>query len=54
MSAKGYLTARNLSDKLNFVGAELSDFSSELISKLKSDVTAVLILETNIDHGIVD
>ncbi|MBI3481563.1 MAG: (E)-4-hydroxy-3-methylbut-2-enyl-diphosphate synthase, partial [Bacteroidetes bacterium] len=52
--AKEYLSIVESSGKLNLINASLPDLNNELISKLKSDSTAVLIVETNNDHGLAE
>ncbi len=54
ISAAEYLSVVGCSDKLNFISLSLRDINSELISKLKSDSTAVLIIETGNDHGLAE
>lgn len=54
VTAKEYLSAKALSEKLNFVSALLRDVNAELIAKLKSDIKAVLIIETDNDHGLAE
>jgi (E)-4-hydroxy-3-methylbut-2-enyl-diphosphate synthase len=54
MSVKEYLSMDNLSAQLNFVGASLQEVSDKLISRLNSDSTAVLIIETSNNHGYAE
>lgn len=54
ISAKEYLSINECSNRLNFVNTSLSEISDALVSKLKSDPTAVLIIETNNDHGLAE
>ena len=54
LHAAHYLKVTNLSEKLNFIGAELSDAQPELIDKIKSDKTAVLVISTQNEHGLAE
>ncbi|GHN02797.1 4-hydroxy-3-methylbut-2-en-1-yl diphosphate synthase (flavodoxin) [Cytophagales bacterium WSM2-2] len=49
-----YLAVADSSSNLNFVSVSLPDLSGELISKLRSDATAVIILNTSNDHGLAE
>ena len=49
-----YLSTVERSDKLNFIRVSLQDINKELISKLKSDSTAILIIETDNEHGLAE
>lgn len=53
-STKEYLTAVNKSKILNFVSVKIDDLNHELKSKLKSDISAVVVLETNNSHGMAE
>lgn len=54
LSASEYLVSTNLSSILNFVNIEGSDLQPALLEKLKRDTTAVLIINTRLDHGMAD
>lgn len=54
LSAKEYLSAENLSDKMNMVYVTLPELSSDLIKKLTSDNTAVLMIDTYNNHGMAE
>jgi (E)-4-hydroxy-3-methylbut-2-enyl-diphosphate synthase len=54
LSSSDYLKATKLSGKLNFVCAELADTNHQLIGKLKSDKTAVLVISTQNEHGLAE
>jgi (E)-4-hydroxy-3-methylbut-2-enyl-diphosphate synthase len=49
-----YLAADKLSQAINFVQVELPFLSRELIEKLESDITAVLIISTDNEHGLAE
>jgi (E)-4-hydroxy-3-methylbut-2-enyl-diphosphate synthase len=52
--AKEYVKGVQQSDVINFVYGLLSDTTDELISKLKSDKTAVLFIDTYNGHGMAE
>lgn len=52
--AKEYLTNVETSSKLNFIYACLKDVDHQLIQKLKSDKTAVLLIDTYNEHGLAE
>jgi len=54
LSAKEYLLVNVHSAKLNFVSASLGDITDELIRKINSDVSGVLVIETDNDHGMAE
>ena len=54
LSVKEYLNEEVQSDKMNMVYACFSDLSTELKNKLKSDNTAVLLIDTHNQHGIAE
>jgi (E)-4-hydroxy-3-methylbut-2-enyl-diphosphate synthase len=54
LKAAEYITTTELSHQLNFVYAHLHDLSSDLVQRLRSDRTAVLIINTNNDHGLAE
>ena len=54
LDAKQYLIADELSDKLNVVYVCLSDLSNEFFTKLKTDTTAVLLIDTYNRNGLAE
>jgi len=54
MDVKQYLLSDKFSDKLNVVYVCLSDLSDELFTKLKSDKTAVLMIDTYNKNGVAE
>ncbi len=52
--AKEYLSNNDYSSQLNFIVVSLSEVNDQLFSKLKTDSTAVLIIETSNDHGLAE
>jgi len=52
--ASDYLLGVELSDKINFIYASLPDISYELISKLRTETTAVLLIDTYNKHGYAE
>jgi len=54
LNVKEYLSVKEVSVQLNFINAFLSDINNELLSKLKSDTTAVLIVNTKNNHGLAE
>lgn len=54
VKAAEYLQGIEVSDELNFVVADIKDLSPLLIQKLKSDGTAVLVIDTNNEHGYAE
>ncbi len=54
LKAIDYLKGVETSDRLNFVHACLKDMSVQLIAKLKSDSTAVLVIDTQNKHGYAE
>ena len=52
--AKEYLTNVETSFKLNFINACLKDVDHQLIQKLKSDKTVVLLIDTYNEHGMAE
>ncbi|MBS1488403.1 MAG: (E)-4-hydroxy-3-methylbut-2-enyl-diphosphate synthase [Bacteroidetes bacterium] len=52
LTVSEYLEAANKSEALNFVRASLKEISQLLITKLKSDPTAVVIAHTENDHAM--
>jgi (E)-4-hydroxy-3-methylbut-2-enyl-diphosphate synthase len=51
---KDYLSGVETSPQLNFIYTQLKDISDELVAKLKSDSTAVLLIDTYNDHGLAE
>jgi len=54
LDVKQYLLSDNFSEKLNVVYVCLSDLSNELFTKLKSDTTAVLMIDTYNKNGVAE
>lgn len=54
LDAKQYLKNSHNHPKLNFIYAKLTDLSADLLLKLKRDTTAVLLIDTNNDHGMAE
>lgn len=54
VSPKDYLAGVVLSPKLNFIYTQLKDISEEFVSKLKADVTSVLLIDTYNTHGMAE
>ena len=54
LSAKEYLSASELSDKMNMVYVTLPDLCEELITKLKTEQTAVIMIDTYNNHGMAE
>lgn len=54
LNAKEYLAASELSPKMNMVYVTLPELTSALINKLKSDTTAVLMIDTYNKHGMAE
>ena len=54
IKVKDYLAGLEQSAILNFIYALLSDLTDELITKLKSDATSVLFIETYNAHGMAE
>jgi (E)-4-hydroxy-3-methylbut-2-enyl-diphosphate synthase len=54
IKAQDYLNNVEQSNKLNFVYACLSDVNTQLIEKLKTDATAVLLIDTYNEHGMAE
>lgn len=54
LDAKKYLSNVELSQELNIVYACLSDLNTELITKLKSDSTTVLMIDSYNKHGMAE
>ncbi|TXB63921.1 (E)-4-hydroxy-3-methylbut-2-enyl-diphosphate synthase [Vicingus serpentipes] len=54
LNAKEYTETNELSAKMNMVYVTLADLNSALISKLKNDPTAVLMIDTYNKHGMAE
>jgi (E)-4-hydroxy-3-methylbut-2-enyl-diphosphate synthase len=54
ITASDYLMGVEQSDKLNFIYACLSDLTKELMAKLTSDVSTVLLIDTYNNHGMAE
>ena len=54
LTVKEYLAAATLSEKMNMVYVTLPELSAELMSKLKADQTAVLMIDTYNIHGMAE
>ena len=54
LDAKQYLLSGKFSDKLNVIYVCLSDLSNELFVKLKTDTTAVLMIDTYNKNGVAE
>ena len=54
LNTKQYLDNAFLHPRLNFIYATFSDMSVDLLSKLKNDSTAVLLIDTSNDHGMAE
>ncbi len=52
LKADEYLQNSERSGSLNFIYCLIDDLTSELIAKLKTDKTAVLIMDTHNEHGM--
>ncbi len=52
--ADEYLQDTEQSTSLNFIKAQLSDLSTEFIQKIKNDATAVLVIDTDNQHGMAE
>ncbi len=49
-----YLNSNEVSPHLNFVQVQLAEVTNDLVTKLQSDTTAVLIILTSNDHGLAE
>lgn len=54
ISAEQYVAGVDQSPELNFVNAYIDDITDELVNKLSSDKTAVLLINTNNKHGMAE
>ncbi|MCH8904996.1 MAG: (E)-4-hydroxy-3-methylbut-2-enyl-diphosphate synthase [Bacteroidetes bacterium] len=53
-NAKEFLEMDQRSETLNFISAGIHDMTDELLTALKNESTAVLILETTNEHGMAE
>jgi (E)-4-hydroxy-3-methylbut-2-enyl-diphosphate synthase len=54
LDVKQYLDNPHIHNKLNFIYATFSDFSSDFLAQLIDDATAILFLDTNNEHGMAE
>ncbi len=54
MGASTYLSDNAKSNQLNFILARLKDITPSFVLTLKEDLTAVLVIETDNDHGMAE
>ncbi len=54
LSVKEYLSDVELSDKMNMVYVTLPELNEALVSKLKGDVTATIMIDTYNNHGMAE
>jgi len=54
LSINDYLDSNDISSKLNFVYCCITEITEELLSQLKTDKTAVLLIDTYNAHGIAE
>ena len=54
IDVKQYLENSSIHPSLNFIYATLPELSVDLLSKLKCDTTAVLLIDTNNEHGMAE
>jgi len=54
LSIKEYFNEENIHPKLNFLSLTLEDLSGKIINKIKQDLTIVLVIETDNQHGLVE
>ncbi len=54
LQVQQYIKGVEQSEKLNFIKASLTDVNEVLINKLKEDKTAVLVIDTNNEHGMAE
>lgn len=52
MDVRDYLTASGLSPELNFIMVNIDTITPALITKMKVDPTAVMVLQTDNEHGM--
>jgi (E)-4-hydroxy-3-methylbut-2-enyl-diphosphate synthase len=49
-----YLKSKNAADQINFLFLKSDDFDEVLFNKIKSDEKAILVVETNNEHGMAE
>ena len=54
INASEYLTEEIIHNELNFIYITIEDLTEKLITKLKNDPTAVLLIDTNNEHGMAE
>ena len=54
LKAEKYLDGVELSSSVNFISALLKDINDQLINKLNSDPSAVLLINTDNNHGLAE
>jgi (E)-4-hydroxy-3-methylbut-2-enyl-diphosphate synthase len=54
ISSLDYLAENEQSPKINFISIKIEDLTTELISRIKNDATAVLLINTDNDHGMAE
>ncbi|MBN4081562.1 (E)-4-hydroxy-3-methylbut-2-enyl-diphosphate synthase [bacterium AH-315-C07] len=54
LTVEEYTSSENLSKEINFLQVTSSDLKQDLITRIKQDNTAVLILQTNNKHGVAE
>ncbi len=54
LDVKQYLDNPHIHDELNFIYATYSDLSFDLLTQLSDDSTAILLLDTNNEHGMAE
>jgi len=54
ITAEKYLEGIELSLSINFIHTYINDLSDQLINKLSSDPTAVLLIDTSNNHGLAE
>ncbi len=54
INPKDYLTGVEQSSQLNFIYTQLADLTEAFFEKIKSDTTAVLLIDTYNDHGLAE
>ncbi len=54
INPKDYLTGVEQSSQLNFIYTQLADLTEVFFEKVKSDATAVLLIDTYNDHGLAE
>ena len=54
LTSKNYLKGGVFSEQMNMIYARLEDLNNELISRLKADSTAVLLIDTLNAHGMAE